>query len=53
MKTMKAVTVYGPRDARMEDVPKPQANDDMIEQGFVKEYPACIAEIIVCHGLSG
>ena len=30
MKTMKAVTVYGPRDARMEDVPKPQANDDMI-----------------------
>ncbi len=30
-----------------------QANDDMIEQGFVKEYPACIAEIIVCHGLSG
>ena len=30
MKTMKAVTVYGPRDARMEDVPMPQAIDDMI-----------------------
>ena len=28
--TMKAVTVYGPRDARMEDVPKPVANDNML-----------------------
>lgn len=30
MKTMKAVTVYGPYDARMEDVPKPQATGDMV-----------------------
>ena len=28
--TMKAVTVYGPYDARMEDVPKPVAYDDML-----------------------
>ena len=28
--TMKAVTVHGPHDARMEDVPKPQATGDMI-----------------------
>ena len=30
MEMMKAVTVYGPRDARMEAVPKPLATDDMI-----------------------
>ena len=30
MSTMKAVTVYGPRDARMEDVPKPLAERDMV-----------------------
>ena len=30
METMKAITVYGPNDARMEDVPKPQATGDMI-----------------------
>ena len=28
--TMKAITVYGPRDARMETVPKPVATGDMI-----------------------
>ena len=28
--TMKAITVYGPRDARMETVPKPLATGDMI-----------------------
>ena len=28
--TMKAITVYGPRDARMEDVPKPEATGDMV-----------------------
>lgn len=27
---MKAITVYGPRDARMESVPKPQATGDMV-----------------------
>ena len=26
--TMKAITVYGPRDARMETVPKPLATGD-------------------------
>ncbi len=30
MSTMKAVTVYGPRDARMEVVPKPVAEKDML-----------------------
>ena len=30
MRTMKAVTVYGPRDARMETVPKPEAVGDMV-----------------------
>lgn len=30
MSTMKAVTVYGPQDARMEIVPKPVATDDMV-----------------------
>ena len=29
-KTMKAVTVYGPHDARMEEVPKPVAEDKML-----------------------
>ena len=29
-KTMKAVTVYGPNDARMEEVPKPVASDNML-----------------------
>ncbi len=29
-KTMKAITVYGPLDARMEDVPKPEATGDMM-----------------------
>ncbi len=28
--TMKAITVYGPRDARMETVPKPKAMGDMV-----------------------
>ena len=28
--TMKAITVYGPRDARMETVPKPEATGDMV-----------------------
>lgn len=28
--TMKAITVYGPRDARMEIVPKPEATGDML-----------------------
>ncbi len=28
--TMKAITVYGPRDARMETVPKPEAIGDMV-----------------------
>ncbi len=28
--TMKAITVYGPLDARMEDVPKPEAVGDMV-----------------------
>ncbi len=28
--TMKAITVYGPRDARMEIVPKPEATGDMV-----------------------
>ena len=28
--TMKAITVYGPYDARMENVPKPEATGDMI-----------------------
>ena len=28
--TMRAITVYGPRDARMETVPKPKATGDMI-----------------------
>ena len=27
---MKAITVYGPRDARMEEVPKPEATGDML-----------------------
>jgi len=27
---MKAITVYGPRDARMEEVSKPLATDDML-----------------------
>ena len=30
METMKAITVYGPRDARMENVPKPLATGDMV-----------------------
>ncbi len=30
MSTMKAVTVYGPRDARMENVAKPAASGDMV-----------------------
>lgn len=30
MSTMKAVTVYGPRDARMENVAKPAADGDMV-----------------------
>lgn len=28
--TMKAITVYGPYDARMEEVPKPEATGDMV-----------------------
>ncbi len=28
--TMKAITVYGPHDARMENVPKPEATGDMV-----------------------
>ena len=27
---MKAITVYGPNDARMEEVPKPKATGDML-----------------------
>ncbi len=30
IETMRAVTVYGPYDARMENVPKPEATDDML-----------------------
>lgn len=34
--TMKAVTVYGPKDARMEDVPKPVAADNMLVMKVVR-----------------
>ena len=33
---MKAVTVYGPRDARMEEVPKPEATGDMVVSRVVR-----------------
>lgn len=35
-KTMRAITVYGPRDARMERVPKPDAVGDMIVARVVR-----------------
>lgn len=33
---MKAVTVYGPRDARMEEVPKPRATGDMLVMKVIR-----------------
>lgn len=34
--TMKAITVYGPYDARMEDVPKPIATDNMLVMKVIR-----------------
>ena len=51
METMKAITVYGPHDARMEDVPKPVATGDMIVMK-VSRTGVCATDLSIFTGES-
>lgn len=48
---MKAITVYGPRDARMEEVPKPLATGDMVVIK-VKRTGVCATDLSIFTGES-
>jgi len=48
---MKAVTVYGPRDARMEEVPKPEATGDMVVSRVVRTG-VCATDLSIFTGES-
>lgn len=49
--TMKAVTVYGPRDARMEDVPKPVADGDYLVMKVMRTG-VCATDLSIFTGES-
>ena len=51
VETMKAVTVYGPRDARMEDVPKPIADGDFLVMKVMRTG-VCATDLSIFTGES-